>query len=478
MEIKNNKDIKNFFKKNKVPVFGTSVYAFERLGPENFIEDYKLISLYDSKETDLIRKDISVFCLENETGKRLRPRNSTSLLCHQKTQEFLKKNSKKKHPLILVYKTSTKMEKMAEKYNFKLAVAPFRFGKKLLENKAKFRRILKKIGVAVPPGRIVSLSFLQNKRLKELKREFGFPFVMQHPQKGGGKATFFIKDSKSFNTAKQFLRREKTKEIIIAKFIKGPSPSITGCVTRQGILSTRPQYQICDEPLLNRKPRRGGLFCGHDWSSSDFSKNVLDQAKENVDKVGNYFKKLGYKGIFGLDFILDKSAEKLYVVECNPRLLASFPALTMVQVENGETPIIAFHLLEYLKVPYNIDIERVNWQMWKKKEGSQMYLHNPIEKGAVQREEFRAGIYREGKERNKMDLRFVRDAYQFSDLKSKAEYLFTDGIQKKGSEIKRYQRFRILNKDSVLKKDFKTVDEKTRTFLKATVRKIKKTLKI
>lgn len=477
MEIKNNIDLKRIFKKIKIPIFGVSVYAFERLGPENFIGDYELISLYDSKETDFIKKDLPVFCLEKEIGRRIKPRNSTSIICHSRVQEFLHKKSGDKKPIILVYKTSIKMEREAEKNNFELAVAPFCFGKKFLENKVKFRRILEGIGIKVPPGRIVPISFLANRKLRDFKKEFGFPFVMQHPQKGGGKGTFFVKDQRSFNTAKQLLRREETEEFIITKLIKGPSPSMTGCVTRHGVLSTRPQYQICDEPLLNRNPGRGGLFCGHDWSLP-FSDKVLKQAKEVVDKIGSYFKKEGYKGIFGLDFILDAKKEELYVVECNPRLLASFPALTMVQVENGELPIIAFHLLEYTKVSYNINIDKINEQMWKKKEGSQMYLHNPFNKKVIQKTELRAGIYKKNKKGKKINLKFIKDTYKFSDLKNENEYLFTDGIQKKGSIIKGSQRLRILNKSSVLGSDLRTVNKDTKEFLKAATLEIRKSFKV
>jgi hypothetical protein len=71
-----------------------------------------------------------------------------------------------------------------------------------------------------------------------------------------------------------------------------------------------------------------------------------------------------------------------------------------------------------------------------------------------------------------------KNAYNFSDLKNKNEYLFTDGIQKKGSIIKGYQRLRILNKGSVLGNDLRTVDKNTKEFLKAATLKIKNSLKV
>lgn len=473
MGIKNISDIKKNFKKVKNSIFGGAVYAFERLGPENFVENYQLLSLYNSKETELIKKDIPVFCLEEKIERKIKPRNSTSLLSSQEVQDYIEKNSEKEKPVILIYKSSYKLERLAKNKNWILAIAPKKFGKKLLENKVKFRRILEKIKVPIPPGRIVSLSFLRYKKLIELEKEFGLPFVIQHPEKGGGKGTFFIKGEKSFLRTKQFLRREKPKEIIISKFISGPSPSITGCVTRYGILSTRPQYQICDELLLNSRPNRGGLFCGHDFSlAKNFSKKVLFQAKEAIDKVGSYFKRIGYKGIFGLDFILDEREENLYVVECNPRLLATFPVLTMVQVGNGEPPIIAFHLLEYLNVPYDIDVRKINSQMWQKKEGAQMFLHNPLQKSIKIKKDFKAGVYI--KKKNKIN--FSREGYNLSHIKKDNEFLFTDGIPLKSSFFKKNQRIRIVSKKGVLEKNGKKIKNSVKDFLKKSIKEFIKLL--
>ncbi len=474
MKINNIKDVKEIFRKTKTPIFGGAVYAFERLGPEKFIKNYTLLSLYNSLDTELIKKNIPVFCLEEIIKRKIKPRNSTSLLLNKETQNYIRKNSKGKKPLILIYKSSYKIEKLAKRRKWTIAVAPKKFGKKLLEDKVKFRRILEKIKVSPPPGKIVSLSFFHNKKLTELKKEFGIPFVIQHPGKGGGKGTFFIKDSRSFSTAKQYLKRENAKEVVVSRFINGPSPSITGCVTKYGILSTRPQYQICDEPFLNWRSKRGGLFCGHDWAAgANFSKNILKQAKEAVDKVGKHFKDIGYKGIFGLDFILDEKKEKIYIVECNPRLLASFPVLTMVQQQNGEIPIIAFHILEYLNIHYKIDIQKINSQMWQKKEGAQMFLHNPLRKRAKQKSEFKAGVYTIKKDK----LSFLRDGYELSHLKNNNEFLFTDGIQKKGEVFKGYQRIRIVKKGGALDSSYKKLKSSQKKFLKIAIKEIKRNLK-
>lgn len=481
MKITNLTSLKKTFQKIKTPIFGAGVYAFERLGPEKFFPNYQLLSLYSSKETNLIKKDIPTFCLEEKINKKITPRNSSSLLSHFETQKYLKKF---KNPLILPYKLSRKIERAALENYWQIAAAPYHFGKQFFEDKIKFREILHKIGVLPTPGKILSFSSFLNSSFLDLKKEFSLPFVIQHPRKGGGKGTFFIKNDYDLKIVKEVLQKFKTKKVIVAKFIKGPTPSITGCVTRFGILSTRLQYQICDIPELYQRPYCSGLFCGHDWSASYFSSKILSEAKKTVEKVGNYFKNQGYKGIFGLDFVLDQKNEKLYLTECNPRLLGSMPSLHMVQIENNEPPIIAFHLLEFLNISYEIDISKINEAMWQKKEGAQMLFHNPLMGEARQTGELEPGVYsliqkskienqkvrnkeQRAKQNQNYQVQFINSGYELKHLQSRNEFLLTDGIQKKDSIIQPFQKLcRIITKDRVLDKNLKDLLPETKEFIR------------
>ncbi|PIU42816.1 MAG: hypothetical protein CO034_01415 [Parcubacteria group bacterium CG_4_9_14_0_2_um_filter_35_11] len=467
MVIKDLNSLKKFFRKVKKPIFGAGVYAFDRLGPEDFLPNYQILSLYSSEETNLIEKNLPVFCLEEKIKKKLRPKNSSTLLSHLETQKYLSRFFK---PLILVYKSSKRIEKVAKNSHFKMAIPSYQFGKKLFEDKIKFRRILEKTKIHSTPGKISLFSSITPHSFLKLQKEFDLPFVLQHPRRGGGKGTFFVKDKEDFQRAIESIKEDPPKEIIVAKFINGPSPSITGCVTKFGILSTRPQYQICDIPILYSRPAGSGLFCGHDWSAADFSKSILLQAKEIVEKVGDYLKKSGYRGIFGIDFMEDRQKGKLYVTECNPRLLGSLPTLTMAELKKEIPPIIAFHILEYLEIPYDINIKRILKILWQKREGAQMILHNPLRKESLQKGEVRPGIYRIANNK----LRFLRFGYKFSHLKRKGEFLLTEGLQKKGTKIEPYQRItRILTQEQVLDTTLKDITQKTKKIIKLVLNKFK-----
>ncbi|MFH0987708.1 MAG: ATP-grasp domain-containing protein [Patescibacteria group bacterium] len=472
MKISDFKSLRRFFRKIKRPVIGAGVYAFDRLGPEDFIPQYQILSLRSSEETKLIRRDVPVFCLEEKIKKGLRPRNASTLISHHLTQKYL---SRFKEPLILFYKSSQRIEETAKNLRFKIGVAPYRFGRDLFENKAKFRRILQKIGVSSTPGKILSPSFFYHSTFSEFKKEFGLPFVVQHPSGGGGKGTFFINNEADLEKANKSIKEFPPKEIIVAKFVKGPSPSVTGCVTKFGVLSTRPQYQIYDIPLLYSRPVGSGLFCGHDWSASIFSGNVLRQVREAVERIGLYFKKLGYRGVFGVDFVQDAKKDKIYVTECNPRMLGSMPTLTMVEAEKNIPPIMAFHILEYLNTPYEIDKKKIESLLWQKVEGSQMLLCNSSAKEVVQNGEMKPGIYKLVDEKKQWEkLRFIRPAYKFSQLRDKSEILISEGLQKKGARVYSYQRLaRIILKERVLDADLGDITPSAKKVINLVSKEIK-----
>ena len=431
--IKDLKTLKKFFReKVNTPIFGVGVYAFNRLGPEDFIPQYQLLALYNSLDTRLIEKDIPVFSLEREMGEKVRwqvKRNSTSVISHPQTRQHLMKYSS---PLLLPYKSSSKMVLTCQKNDWQLAANPPDLCKRSIGNKVKFRRILGEIGISCPPGEIAVFGQLD---FDFLAKKYNLPFVIQYPLSGGGKGTFFIKSAKDLREARKSLitltkgKIGDSQEMIVSQFIRGSSPSVTGCVTRWGILSTSPQHQVLSMPeLYNRSG--AGLFCGHDWSFSHFSPRVCRQVYETTEKVGQYLQKIGYKGIFGLDFIMDEQTEKIYVVECNPRLLGSFPTLTMAQIRNGEPPILAFHILEFLNTDYQVNIKAINRQMQVQRKGTQMLLHNLFNNWVQVHSRVRPGVYRLN---SNQEMVFIRDGYKLSHLKEKEEFLITEGILDKGA---------------------------------------------
>ncbi len=449
--VKDLPSLKKVFPEIKKPIVGIGVTAFNRLGLEDIVPHYRIVCLRYSLDTPRIEKDVDVYSLER--GRPIRHlkcrRNSTSVLLNRRTQKYL--NKLKPKPALIFYKTTRKIQKACRENGWLMVGNSPKFGKESIENKVFFRNVLESSGIDPIPGETNNLAKLE---FSVLNKKYGPRFVIQLPDRGGGKGTFFINKKEDFDN---FVNHDRVKEykkppdIVITKFIVGPSPSLTACVTREGILATNLQHQLLDIPELWNLKKGSGLFSGHDWTQSNFSPRVEKQAQNFAQKIGNHLHQIGYKGIFGLDLLLERDTGKLYIVECNPRLLGSFPCLPMIQVANNEPPLLAFHTLEFLGAQYHLDLKSVNREIQRSKTGSQMILHNLLYKFAETKKQIPAGIYRykNGK------FSYQREGYHFRHLKNQDEFFIADGVPLKRSRLTPNQRlFRAMSLRGVL--DLKT----------------------
>lgn len=420
MRVESLEDLKSLFREIKRPIVGIGVNAFNRLGPQEFIPDYRIVCLNYTKDTALIERDMEVTSLEKILGRRPEGRrNSATVLKHKAIISVL--NSLPEKPALIIYKVGRKIREICRSNGWLIIGQPGLREK--LENKVFFRKILIKSGISPIPGTIAGPSEID---YGELSSKFGPGLVLQLPEGSGGKGTFFVNSNKDMEGAKKRIRKKAGDTgVVVTKFIGGSSPSITGCVTRHGIFCTNLQYQLLDIPECANPGAGSGVFCGHDWTSAgSIPKSIQEKAVEHTMRMGGTLKEMGYRGIFSLDMVLDSETGELYVVECNPRLVGSFPTLTMVQLAGGEIPIMALHILEFLGAECEISPEEANVGMQRSKRGSQLILYNRFPCNGINRGELKPGIY----ELSKGRLVFKRPSYDLRDLKTGGEFLLTDGV--------------------------------------------------
>ncbi len=456
--ITNIDDLREIFKNFKKPLIGIGISAFSRLGPEKFISNYHIVCLANGRDLELIKRDVKVLSAEelNEKNLKIR-RNSSSLLGLEIIKKFLNSFD---NPYLLFYKVTKKIKKLCneEKWNI--------IGNEIYEridNKALLRKILDKCGLPAIPGEICSLP---RKCYKELRNKYGNKIVIQAFKGSGGKGTFFVDSQKDFKRAKEKILEKGCSEVVVTKFIEGPSPSLTGCVTKHGILYTNLQYQLLDIHEVMNPEVGNGVFCGHDWTSSnDFPEEIQKQAYLYARKIGQYLKTMGYKGIFGLDMIIDKKNDKIYVTEINPRLLGSFPVITMVQELNNEPLLIGFHILEFLEEGYDLDIEKVNKLMKKLKTGAHLILFNKYKGLARNRKSLKSGVYMMKDKK----LKYLRRGYNLRDLKERGEFILVDSVPFENTVYKPHERIlRIVTFEKLIDKK----NYKLNTWAKRVVKKI------
>jgi len=440
----------------KKPLIGLDISAFHRVVPGLIKKDYQLIGMKDAAENDLIASKMKIFSTERDftkKGERAGKYNTLTIIKNARVQRYL--NSFATKPYLVLYRSTESIEKICDKFGWQI-LANRASTRDLYENKDFFRSLLHKVKLETVPGEKLKINELNKEKLVTFLNKWKeVVLILPELTKGGGHSLVFVRKLADFDKFKKKITNWSSKfdlrHVIVTKYINAFSPSITGCVTRFGILTGPVQTQILDQPSIVNLSKGSGLFCGHDWSFKIYSDKIQKQAELIAGKIGQYMWKHGYRGIFGIDLLIDKKTEKVYACECNPRYTGAFPIYSMLQMEQEEPAFDVFHLLELLKLDYQMDFETINNLYKKPKRGSHLVLSNLSHDYQLVTKDVKPGVYRF----NKNKLNFVRPGFTTFDIHdSEDEFLLTDGLSRKGQIVRPILRIgKLVFKKGVLEKN-------------------------
>lgn len=385
--------------KSLPPVIGIAPNAFSRIILADFYPDYSIVCFKYRGETDMITRDIEVFCVEKEDpGTSISKMNAQELLIHPKVQEYIKS---KKDPHLLIYKPTKGVEAISYDMGWKV-IGNLPSVKYNIENKYEFRQLLKKAGIDAITGETILYDDLDENKYTEMVGKYGNKLVFQIAEmtSGGGTGTAFINSTEDFKNFKNKfdIKREKLlsiNNVNVTIFMDGIPTSISACATKFGVITGNIQTQILDIPEVRLMSDGSGLFSGHDFSFGDYSSDLNEQAKSMARSFGEYiYKNLGYKGIFGLDLITDTASGKIYPIECNPRYTDAFPLISEVHNSQGAIPMDVFHIFEHMNAPYNINVDEISATYAIQKKASQIILETRSDDWTKVSGSLKAGIYK------------------------------------------------------------------------------------
>lgn len=390
------------------------------LGTDLIATNYVVICNDDSELVDkLLEEGVNVFSLDRFTGERgTVTRNSFDLLSHPAVEIYL---SKFTNIYLTVFKNSAEIEKLCLSKGWNL-LAPKSIISRKYENKTYFPTVLDELGIKHPPtitAKAGQASFLS------IKEKFSLPFVLQFAKGFAGRETFLVTSQEEFSKAVQ---GKQFRDIKATKFIHGETITINACVNDFGVLVSNPFYQITGLPTLT--PFKLGS-CGQDWGFLPIDSSVIDNIVCITEKIGTYIGSKGFRGIFGIDFVVEQSSNEVNVIEINPRLVASVPVFTELQIINNEMPLVAWHLQSFgfempnlFRIRTNLNYSLEDFEDTKKllrnpKQGSQLILHNIESIRQVITGEVKAGFYRI----KNGDLEFLRESIHLYEITSLEEFL-------------------------------------------------------
>ena len=433
------------------PVIGIGVTAWTRTGPSFLLPNYAIICLLETADLGSIRQACSVHSLERDfeiNPEEVEKQNTSSILSHPKVYSFLK--SLGENANLVIYKSTKKTEKICEKLGIKILTNKGDIGNSF-EDKKEFRVLGEKAGLKLIPGETLLIDDFNGEKYEYFREKYGPKLVFQLPdyKVGGGIGTLFIPAKQDWREFISFCgrRRNDGKNLVwvnVTKFIKGINASISGCVTKHGVLCGLVQTQLIDIPEATAFKGRSGVWCGHDWGWKTFSSKIQDKGEKIAKTLGNFMYKKGYKGMFGIDLVIDEQDE-LWPVECNSRYTGAFPAYCMMQNIYGEPSFDVFHLLEFLGIDYKVDLDRVQNLYRRPKAGAHIVLRNQTRKWVKIEGDLKGGIYM----LEKGKLAFQRQGFSLQELK-KEEFCLVDRAPFKERVLKPGERLiRVLFRDKI-----------------------------
>ncbi|KKT83109.1 MAG: ATP-grasp domain protein [candidate division WWE3 bacterium GW2011_GWC2_44_9] len=454
-------EIKKIFPKD-VEVIGVGVTAFQRSGLGYILGNYEILSLLETVDLASIRAKMPVISVEKDLGGGFPDKfNTSSILSLPKVRDYL---NRKGRVNLFVYKAATPLDPIVAELGVKLLSTPGVI-RKPLEDKKVFREEAQIAGIRIPRGENLPIEALTEKKWDEYRQKLGGKLVFQLTDfsTGGGLGTFYITSKPDLVNFHEFVKsRSLNKEfrwVNVCERLAGKAASITGCATRHGVVTGVLQTQIMDQPELVGFRGRSGVWLGHDWHIR-FSKKAQLNAEALCKKWGGHIYQKGYKGIFGLDVVVDQNDE-ITAIECNSRYTGAFPVYTMLQLSQGEMPLDVWHLCEWMGIDYALDIDEVQRVSRQPKPGSHLILHNRegramkvnggVKAGVCkfstrQTKSLRAHSYLTGSDETLRAqnlpafVEYLHPGFSLLDIKSDDEFVLADRIPGLGKLVKPGER--------------------------------------
>jgi hypothetical protein len=231
---------------------------------------------------------------------------------------------------LLSFKPGARQEVAAAALGARFALAPASLAGGL-ENKLALARLAADAGVLAPKQATVRLEGAWSDAAPGFRR----PLVLQSPRSQSGKRTWAVDDDAGWQALVAELPGRPARA---SELVEGRPGTLNAVVDRRGaVVVTAPIVQATGIPWLT--PYALGS-CGNDFTWRPLP-HPGDDAAVLAERLGVELALRGYRGQFGIDFVLGPDGPSL--IEINPRLTASFALYSAWEPALLDAHLIAVH---------------------------------------------------------------------------------------------------------------------------------------
>ncbi len=341
-------EIRSWFRTTPTPVWFVSATAFNLLGMDRWVRRFGFLNYYDS--FDGLHPNVFVPRHVAETEFDSIEGICNYLLAHKEVVDHVQDRGPGK-AVFLMFDEET--EELAADAGLEVAF-PSAALRRRLDSKLETTRLGNEAGVPSVPNVLGRASSWEELLGLAATVGLGHDLVVQTPYGDSGQTTFFLAAPPDWEATAEKLVDEDLK---VMKRIDCREAAIEGVITRHGTLVGPLMTELTGFPELTPY---GGGWCGNDVFATALSADHRRQARLYTQLMGERLRREGYRGYFELDFLADTGSGAMYLGELNPRVTGASSMTNVTAVAYGDMPLFLFHLLEFMDVDFEIDVDALN----------------------------------------------------------------------------------------------------------------------
>ncbi len=345
-------EIRAHFRTNQTPIYFVSPTAFNLLGIDRWLRNFFYINYFDSFEGSHPR----VFVPKERPFREFESMEDVCnhLLGHKEVLERLERGGAGAKAVFVMFDDETERAAAAAGLEIAHPSAELRHR---LDSKIVTTQLGNEAGVPSAPNTLGRAAGYEELTALADSAGLGDDLVVQTPYGDSGKTTFFIRGERDWDRNAEDMVGQELK---VMKRINNRALAVEAALTRHGTIVGPLMNDLIGHPELT--PHKGG-WCGNDIFPDALSPEDAARARTLTRKLGDRLATEGYRGFLEVDYLVDVDTGELYLGEMNPRISGVTSMTNVTAGAYADIPLFLFHMLEYLDLDYEVDVDDVN-QRW------------------------------------------------------------------------------------------------------------------
>lgn len=287
---------------------------------------YTIISNSGDYGKKIAQERTDVVLIDEETAW-----DTAELLEHPKT----KKQITEMDADVLVFKNNIRIEAICKKNGWRLLNPSAALAEKI-EGKTSQAAWLDNLAALLPPCHIAACADIAYT---------GTPFFLQFAHSHTGEGTFLISSEEQLQKIKNTF---PARMVRVSNKIAGSTYTVNAVVHGGGILTGNISYQITGMEPYTDQPF---ATIGNDWGlAKQLLSEIQTQKIQTMTKqIGEKMRTDGWRGLFGIDVIVEENTDNIFLIEINARQPASVTYESLLQLGDWGLATMDSHTLTTFK---------------------------------------------------------------------------------------------------------------------------------